>query len=273
MASWLEAGGQRLSTLIGTNAGSYGTLLPATAAVNVKGDWTQVVAATPHAASGLLVAVGPYAAATGRTFLVDIGVGAAPEQVLIENILYQAPRVEHVLGPFFVPVPIPAGTRIAGRCQTAQNSLNIAVAVSLVQGGFPLYCPLGRATTYGAATATSDGTAVDPGTTINTKGAWTQITASCERIEWLVWIIQNDANTAMTNMIWRWDLGIGAAGAEKVVIPDLLGAATSGVDNIQQGALSFPLQVPRGQRIAARAQSNNATAADRITDHVLIGVG
>ena len=119
-----SAGLGRLETWGAVTTGSTGTVVDAGATANTKGAWVQLIASTGFDTEDLLLAFDHdetgFPAAT-RTFLLDIGLGAAAaEQVVIDNLAVALSASDNAflprtLGP--VPCRIPAGTRVAARCQ------------------------------------------------------------------------------------------------------------------------------------------------------------
>jgi len=103
------------------------------------------------------------------------------------------------------------------------------------------------------------GTSVIPGAS-NTKAAtWTTLVASTafDSFFMVINFNSNSSSAAIRNTLC--DIGLGAALSERVLIPDLLFA---GADSyVVTGGVwyVFPLFVPSGSRISARAQVNNAT--------------
>lgn len=113
-----------------------------------------------------------------------------------------------------------------------------------------------------AISSTTIGTSVAASATPNTKGAWIQLIAST--LQDCYWIVVEGSNstTAATNVRGLLDIGIGAAAAEVVLIPDLLmGYCHSGVSGFSR-FYAFPLYVAAGTRISARFA--NATASKTI---------
>lgn len=274
---------QRYAQLAATDGDNYGVTLTAAAAgsENTKGAWSQLIAAAPFRADGMVVSVSFHGAvlAADEFYLFDIGVGAANlEEPIIENLLHQADdspsagSMTHMT--YVLPVPIPAGVRVAARTQASFAAAELRVQVHLIQGGFFRWLGGGgRATAYGVATATSRGTSVDPGATLDTKNAWAQLTASCNRVKWLAVAIGNQGNSAMGTARWRLDIGVGAAASEKIVIPDILVATSTQSDVVWPTTVCLPIDIPAGQRIAARAQCSITQATDRLIDVALMGVG
>jgi hypothetical protein len=124
---------------IGINtADSGGTGIDGGAVVNTKGAYVQLVAATAQTYRCLYVLAGNQnqAARVAAFFLVDIAIGGAGvETVIIPNVGLASNANEQVVpeiaGPYFVTVP--AGTRLAARCQCSgttdvtQRDIDIAL--------------------------------------------------------------------------------------------------------------------------------------------------
>jgi hypothetical protein len=108
-----------------------------------------------------------------------------------------------------------------------------------------------------ARPAAAQGTAVTPGTT--NKGNWAELIASTtdESYGLVICINSNSASTASRNTIT--DIGLGSAGNEIVLIPDLISgnAAAYTLGGIWY---YFPIFVPKNSRIAARGQGTVTTA-------------
>ena len=97
-----------------------------------------------------------------------------------------------------------------------------------------------------------------PGTpNSNQKGAWTQLAASLTAdLDWLLVTVQNSYSAMV-------DLGMGAAGAEVVMLPDLWALGISGVMPALFPVYVFPVSWPVGTRMAARAaaEAGNPTVS------------
>ena len=207
--------------------------------------------------------------------LVDIGVGAAAsEQVIVENILTSiGSGFASAQTDVFVPVAVKAGQRLAARCQSSDANGGIEMGVQLCAGDFFSQLGLGRATTYGAVTADSGGTSVDPGGTAHTKGAWSQITASLTNpIRYMLICIGGQNNAVMSSSLNFLDIGVGAAGSEQVIVDDVYLISESGPDLYQPGVIGRAVSVAAGQRLAARKQCSITDATDRLNDVVIIGI-
>ena len=240
-------------------------------AANAKGVYAQIVAATPYASSRIHVLWGSSTA--NRFLLVDLATGAAGlETVIVANIALQADSDGLLVSSVALSVNIPAGTRLTVRSQ-AVSGATVSNATFILEdralGSFT------NPVTYGADTANTRGTQIDPGTTINTKGAYVQLSASTSaRIDGLVICTsvaaQGTAITATT--AWRLDIATGPAAGETVVIPDVEVFANTGTDISRPGIIQFPLSIPAGTRLAVRCECNRNTATERLLAVTLIGM-
>jgi hypothetical protein len=243
------------------------------ASTHTKGSYTQLQAATSADATGLYIGIN-NAAATGRSFLVDIAVGAAAsEQIILANLLIDQPL--RLVNSLQLPCLIPAGSRIAARCQCDTGSQQITMAGFLIAGGLWGESFGGPVVTLGANTATSKGTTVDAGATPSTYGAWTTIEASTAADIAAINVRKgSNRNTAPVeaNLYSNYlQIGVGAAAAEQVVARLPVAATTSGYMGTGfEGWL--PVNIPAGSRVAARYLSNTADATDRIIDVQVLGL-
>jgi hypothetical protein len=105
-----------------------GTVITAAGSTNTKGSYTQLVASTAKDYAGLFIIPDVGATSTATGLLLDIAIGAGgSEQIIIPN-WYQHPFLDKMASGF-VPVRIPAGTRVAVRCQSATASQTIGISL------------------------------------------------------------------------------------------------------------------------------------------------
>ena len=100
---------------------------------HTKGNYTQILASTSKASIGLLVTL--VQLSNSYRFMVDIATGAAAAEVVrIPNVFANdGTQIGMMSAGSFFPVYIPAGTRIAARCQDSQGGGNsIQVRISTV---------------------------------------------------------------------------------------------------------------------------------------------
>lgn len=251
-------------------ATSLGTTITAGAA-NTKGAYTQITAATLIQTDHLLIGICNFPG-TGNNQAVDIAVGPlGSEQVILSNLVLSS-NVNNTC-EYNLPFSMPAGTRLSARCQAVTAGDKVAVNIQLGGGSFE-FRSFNTCDTYGYNTATSLGTAIDPGAVANTKGAYAQITASTNRDHYgLIIAIDQHNNSAGATQNWLMDIAIGLSGSETIVIPNLTCAGTSSaIDILPMVRGIIPLQIPAGTRIAVRSQCSSTAAATRIFGATIYGL-
>lgn len=266
--------GSRLNQINELAASSEMNFMTASATPNVKGSYLQLVASCPFDAAGFFLHFAGSNNTNTFDALVDLAVGAAAsEQVILENFLISVSGFFGAKTHVFIPLRIKAGERIAARMQATTGGATLGVGVQLVAGDFFSELGLGRATTYGAVTADSGGTQVDPGATAHTKGSWTQIVASLTNpIRYLVVCFGSRNNGVYDNSANSLtDIGVGAAASEQVLVDDLHSVVFGATDLHDPGAFARFVSAAAGQRLAARCQSGVTDANDRLRDYVVIG--
>lgn len=110
--------------------------------------------------------------------------------------------------------------------------------------------------TVASHTSTSSaGATITASATAHTKGNWTQLIANTGARSLGIGIWLDNTAVSNTNTSLLVDIGVGAAGSETVLIPDLAGgyALNPSVANVAH-AYFFPLFIPSGVRVAARCQ-------------------
>lgn len=121
---------------------------------------------------------------------------------------------------------------------------------------------MSRVLTAGANTAASTGTNVQTGTSNNTKGSWVQLVASTDvDTSWLGLSFGNFENIA--GIDYLFDIGVGAAASETAIVNNICLSARG--TWIPTSPPLFPVSIPSGSRIAARAQCSNSGVSGRAT--------
>lgn len=255
---------------------TYNQAITAAGSTNTKGAYTTLVASLATDVDGFYLFVSTTGAAS-RSYLLDIATGGAgSETVVVANLPFQVGG--DVTGAnccVFVPFPLSAGTRVSASCQSATASATISISLMTVKGGIAGVLTSPVSFTYGANTATTRGTQVDPGGTISTKGAYVQLTAATvttNNLQWLLVMLGNQLNTAMAAANFALDIATGAAASETVIIPDIIFASGTVFDGLLPSAFCFQVDIPTGTRIAARAKCSSNDATDRLIDLVVVGI-
>lgn len=109
-------------------ANAVGTVITASATPNTKGSYTQLIASTPRDYCGIFIGPDMNTAQTVAQLLLDIAIGAGGSEVVIVPNWSQPPFSDK-MARGFVPVSIPAGTRIAARCQSPTASATIGLSL------------------------------------------------------------------------------------------------------------------------------------------------
>lgn len=249
--------------------------ITASASAHVKGAWTELsYNVAPGEVVGMEIFV-EYGVANYQ-YLIDIGIGpAGSEKVIFSNLTKSATTMSTIAGPkLFVPIRIPAGTRIAARMQcNGTGSKTATLTFHLFCAGFESSSPGNSVVCYGANLATTRGVSIDPGAVINTLGAWHEITASCAALKGVAFGYGNQLNVARTWCQWWFEMGIGAAGSEKVVLTGCRLCADNGPNYLYpQCSMFYPVSIPAGSRLAIRAQCNITDATDRLYDAFIYGL-
>jgi len=118
---------------IGYNSStSRGTLVTAGSSTSSKGSYTQMASSTTRDYAGIMLAMDCVGLSTpGISMLCDIAIGpSGSEQAIISNLNLWASESGAWTGAFpnvtpFIPIAIPAGTRIAIRTQATTGSAQI----------------------------------------------------------------------------------------------------------------------------------------------------
>jgi hypothetical protein len=267
--------GQRFQDAGMVTGSTTGTALTHSGTANVKGGYTQLVASTPFDASGFLLSIVNDVSGAAVSYLLDLAVGAAAaEQVMIPNLLIDTASIASRLCVFcWIPLPIPAGSRISARLQNSTTTGTLAVGVMLIGGGLYGLPSGGQMSALGADTAASNGVVIDPGAVAHTKGSYGQLTASTPHaIRALLLAFGSNKNSVAGTNKWLVDVAVGAAASEQILFGNLL--LTCGAERPLPSLLGpLPCSIPAGVRLAARAQCSIIDTTDRKFAVVAYGIG
>lgn len=238
------------------------------AVANDMGAWAEVTAATARTSYGVTFLCRSPVTSTNlnSSAYVDIGVGGSgSERVIVEGI-----QIGFSLGNYavFVPILIPGGVRLSVRVRAARTAQAYDGQLVLHYGQRDAW---GRSTTYGINTAESGGVAMTAPGSINTKGAWTEITASTTApIRYLLPTIQPaNAATLTNNVDGLFDIGVGGSGSEVPIMSDMSFRYTT-AESQTAPVEGLYVNIAAGSRLAARFAASATPQSPRIT---LIGVG
>lgn len=252
-----------------------GTTVTAAGSANTKGSYTQLVASIGVTTNRVTVTMTHIDEIDGLQMLIDLATGAGGAEVVqIPNLgTDNAEGGGSGIGCITIPWEIPIGTRVAARCQASSMSAIVALALTCcATGGMRGVTTM---TNYGANTADSGGTQVDPGGTANVKGSYAQLSASTSGLlQWALLDVTGGGDSTFLSVGWAVDLATGSGGAESVLWSDV----RCGRRDVQVSAFNyagrlqgFLTYIAAGTRIAARASASQNDASARKIDVSLIG--
>lgn len=256
--SFSESFGYNLGSSTGTDLTSAGAGVSS---------WVELIAST---ADNIDLIELFFLAGTSGSFILarlDIGIGGAgSEVVIVEKLLIDGKPAGTPISDvqWRFPISVPAGTRIAFRADFTNASRVITLAGNLYKGSFLSPVSYSSLKSYGFNGR--DGIDVDPGSTADTKGAWTEIVASlADNIKSFYVGISPSFNSGQSTMSCFFDISIATAGneADAVIAQNIPFTATTGEKIRYHPFVDKP--IPAGSRIAIRSQSTITDATDRIS--------
>jgi hypothetical protein len=248
------------------------TQITANSSIHTKAtSYTDIIATTSANATLMRVLLkNTFTSNTATSNLVDIALGASSSEVDIVQNLNAGALADYTgsttsgAAEYWIPVFIPAGSRISARNQALISSDTVDVHVTLYAGSNRTATAID---TLGATTATSLGTTVICG--INAvEGAWTQIVASTSAAySGLLWGVGAAADISVIGGPILMDIGTGANPSEVAILSNLV--ITTGATEFVIAPRAQPIHrvyIPAGTRISARLQfqTNNAQSLDVI---------
>jgi hypothetical protein len=268
---WPSSKGGVAHKVIGyPDAASSYAIARQTGAANTKSAYSEIDAGIGYGGFPMVsLVVSDYT----EDYLFDIATGAAgSESIILPNLLASCVSQYQygVLNPILFPIFIPKSSRLAFRAQAYGASKWCDVHIAIVPpSAFHAAQGFAKCIDYGANTADSGGTSIDPGSSANTKGSWTELSASTERtIKGVIIALGSQRNTARTNAQWKLDLSFGAS--NEIVIYDFFLNCRSEHDHVSPRFSPFiPVTIPAGVALDARVSCSITDATDRLVDIVV----
>lgn len=237
-------------------ANTRGTLASAGNPAGSFGSLVELASATDYDAQGFFLWL---RAATSVRYQIKLYAGAAGSEVEFAH-LGGALATGAGSSVVYVPIAIPAGTRIAFAVASSSTFSQAYAHISLVRGSSS--APLvSRGTLCGIAS--NDWSEVDCGTTANTKGAYKEIIASTVRpAKGYTLFFHGDPSTTISNF-FLFDVAVGAAGSEQIILANAHVAAKDFGPPVSPNVIG-PIwtPIPAGSRLAVRGQCSSAGASD-----------
>ena len=198
---------------------------------------------------------------TNEDVHVSVAIGdAGSEQVIVDRALYPG-RSHHfrMCCSYWLPISIPAGSRIAVKAVDDTNnaaSHNMYMVMHRASGNaapaFSVFEEIGEAT-------------IDPGGTENVLSGWAEIASSVAHDYPLItWRLFPVDKTIGNNINMLYDMAVGAAGNEKLLMQQLYAHMGNGIDTYAPIHIPlFPFGVKAGDRLSWRCQLNSSNAVER----------
>lgn len=239
-------------------------------AANTKGAYATISASLPVNAVAIVVGVGSKSS-TGD-YLLDIAIGAAgSESIIAPNLSVSGPAYSAAF--YYIPIRrLPAGERLAARCQSTTASATLGVFITAITSGFLDLPGFSRVEALGANTADSGGQGLTNPTVINTFPAWVQIGgATSFRYRWIIMAIGNQAiGTRTSGQRFIFQAGVGANPNQRPILAEVpLGTPTGGFAPVS--SYGFPCNIPAGSALWGRYASAALTTLG--ADMLLYGIG
>lgn len=234
--------------------GTYNSAITGGAGAS-KGTYTEAKSSLPFDCVGI-IATFQTQPNTYQIFDIAIGAGGS-EQVIVPNWnLSSSLSGTHANNPMFIPVFIPAGSRVALRSQGGSAFATFKlIFIAASYGGIQVPA---RWKDYSQIAGVPYGVAVTPGS--GAKGSYATIATSTEfTSRWMSVAAQGATSPEDINI----DVAVGAAASEQVVLPDFYYS----IENLGV-QWCFPFTIPGGARVSARAKTNGGTTAMGIAVHI-----
>lgn len=252
--------------------------LTASGTPHAVGSWTEVVSSLANdvGAVRIMILSNTNSANTDTSILMNLGIGVGgAEATVLPNLgigWWQLNSIGHRSHEWTFPIFIPRGSRVAAQIQSVVASKTAQVRFEF----FPLIeglRPSDKIVTIGADTATSRGVVLTQPGAINTKSAWTQITAgTTEPFGALGLSVQGGSDNNQSSCSWLLDIGVGSGGNETVVVANVFGFMNSTEWLAIESPTLFSLSnIPAGSRLACRYQVDTGTTGTSL-DVILHGV-
>lgn len=264
--SWSLPGGLASQAPAGVTVTTGGT-------PHTKTAWTQIISSTGSSEwlGFWLMHDLTSLSATDSSALLDIGVGTAGNEIPIVNNLpigYITTTFGTNTAPTWIPLYIPASTRITVRYQSAIASAANKFTFIGNTSGHGLHSDndlYGYCTTYGANTANSQGVSATSGSADN-YGTPAEISAALTHpVHALLVGVQGAGSTNTLSTASRFQVMGGTAGAEVARTTDFYFSSSSSenitniIGNIPYTQPCEGLSIPAGERMSIKAACHTAT--------------
>ena len=254
-----------------------GPLVVPGSSANTKGNW--VTLATLGRSGLLTVAPGWGQNTTShRRMYFDLAIESGNEKTFIENMMFAYSQVgtnasrAHVC-EVTIPITLPEGAVVRARAQSSLGSFPGAYLSLTSAYNCPSSWTGSSVDTYGAVPASTFGTTITASNTSFVFGAYSEITASCNRMEcFFVALTSQFSQTAHADQDGWWQLAVGPTGSEQIIASGTVQAGTATQLTAPQWFGPFYQPIAEGQRLSARLSRQWDSSSQRSLGMIVYGV-
>lgn len=257
---------------------SSGVTVTSSTTINTMGAFAELDASTEEEAVGLKISIlkASVVGSSTLSFLMNIGIGPATEEVLIEGIHFAEDNTDtnHGFYTYEFPVSIAKGSRITAQCQSnSTDADSVNILAEFIVGSFESSPGYGGIVSYGVNSSTSNGTTVDPGTSANTLGAWAELVDPCEELKGFTLSMGFNARTSISTNSTIFEIGIGATGTsgDEVVIAAGMSMNKGTFESASADTCFRNVSIPDGARLVVRSQCSDGNAGLNLSSIVFHG--
>lgn len=291
----INGDGQRTATYAVNILVTNGIQISSGSAAGTYGSWLPMTAASDFDATGFFFSTVAFGAAAD--YSVDIGVGAAAaEKTIVQKLYFNSTGSANYGGNrVWIPIVIPAGTRISVRCSSSlvATSATMTCILTIVGQGFRPSRSLSSCITYNMPGTLLDGESTSgvptssnycDSSAADLYGPFIDITAiASPATTTLIRPIQaamfafvpKTSDASAETARWLVNIAVGATEgtvASPYLIEDIVVQNNTADDRFNQPFFGpVPLSLPAGARVQANIKPSNSTVGRRELGVILYG--
>jgi len=208
-------------------SGTRGTAVISGGSASTKGSYVELVSSTTFTYEGFHLGV--QLAAGGATY-IDIAIGSATnEEIIITDLYIGYTSSVSLTQSIYIPLRVAQGTRISARIETINATATRWLKTTGISKGFGYMPVFSSSVTLGQVSGTL-GTTITT-TTANVKGAWVSVatipSGDIDNVRGFMLSIGSVGDTTDSTVQYSFDIAIGTASNEELIIADFTTSATS----------------------------------------------
>ena len=228
---------------------------------HTKGSYAEIVATTTFTYEGFILHINTETTTQVRA-MFDIAVGAAASEVVIFPNLLLSTNPSRPFGySLYIPLRVAQGERVSVRFQSSSSSQVLKVGITGMSKGLayrPIYSTV---TVLGEDTSDTTGVAIDI-TVANTKSAYVSLgtlpDGDINGVKAVMLALGDGGDLGQNVEAFFYDLAIGTASNEEIVIPDIYQWSNSQEETHQAFTKIYPFAF-HSEEIRIRCQANLTT--------------